>query len=114
MLEIETKNVQPDIVVLEITGRITMGRDSKQIEWSTDNLLRENKKKIIFDLSRVSHVDSTGIGIIVMSAGQIKQAGGKLRVCAQGHVEEVLKLTNIDKVVELHPTLAAATAGFDA
>jgi anti-sigma B factor antagonist len=112
MLEIQTKNVDPDIVVLEITGRITMGRDSKQLEWSTDNLVRDNKKKIVFDLSGVSHLDSTGIGIIVLSAGHIQQAGGKLRVCAQGHVEGVLKVTNVDKVVDLYPSLAAATANF--
>lgn len=112
MLEIQTKNIDPDVVVLEVTGRITMGRDAKQLEWETDNLLRENKRKIILDLTRVSHVDSTGIGIIVLSAGQIKQAGGRLRVCAQGHVEKILQLTNVDKVVDLHPTLAAATAGF--
>lgn len=111
MLEIQTKNLQPDIVVLELTGRITMGRDSKQLEWATDNLVRENKKKIVFDLSRVTHIDSTGVGILVMTAGQIKQSGGKLRVCAQGHVEQVLKLIGIDKVVDLHPTMAAATAG---
>src|ERR1700690_3757399 len=101
MLEIQTKNVDPDIVVLEMTGRITMGRDSKQLEWSTNNLVREQKKKIVFDLSGVSHIDSTGIGIIVMSAGQIQQAGGKLPVCAQGHVEGVLKVRNVDKVVGL-------------
>ena len=112
MLEIQTKNVDPDIVVLEMTGRITMGRDSKQLEWSTDNLVRDQKKKIVFDLSGVSHIDSTGIGIIVMSAGQIQQAGGKLRVCAQGHVEGVLKVTNVDKVVDLYPTMAAATGNF--
>ena len=112
MLEIQTKNVDPDIVVLEITGRITMGRECKQLEWSTETLVRENKKKVVFDLSGVTHIDSTGVGIIVMSAGQIKQAGGRLRLCAQGHVEHILKMTNIDKVIELHPSLAAAAAGF--
>jgi anti-sigma B factor antagonist len=112
MMEIQTKNVDPDIVVLEITGRITMGRESKQLEWSTDNLIREKKKKVVFDLSGVSHIDSTGVGIIVMSAGHLKQAGGELRVCAQGRIEDVLKMTNVDKVVGLHATMAAASAAF--
>jgi anti-anti-sigma factor len=112
MMQIQTKNVPPDIVVLEVTGRITIGRDCQQLEWSTDALVSENKKKIVFDLSGVNHIDSTGIGIIVMSAGKIKQAGGKLRVCAQGHVEQVLKLTSVDKVVDLHPTMATAAVGF--
>jgi anti-sigma B factor antagonist len=112
MMQIETRNLPPDIVVLEVAGRVTIGRDCQQLEWSADSLVRENKKKIILDLSRVTHIDSTGIGIIVMSAGQVKKAGGKLRVCAQGHVEEVLKLTSVDKVVDLLPTIEAATAGF--
>jgi anti-sigma B factor antagonist len=112
MLEIQTRSVEPDVVVLEIKGRLTMGRECQQLEWSTEALVKENKKKIILDLSGVSMIDSTGVGIIVMSAGQIKQAGGQLRVCAQGHVEKVLKLTSVDQVVGLHPTMDAAAAGF--
>jgi len=62
MLEIQTKHVQTDIVVLEMTGRITLGNDSKQVEWTTNRLLRENRKKIIFDLSGITHIDGTGLG----------------------------------------------------
>ncbi len=109
MMEIQTRNVDPDIVILAITGRLTMGRNCKKLEWSTDSLVREKKTKVVFDLSGVTHIDSTGIGIIVMSAGQLKQAGGDLRVCAQGHVEEILKMTNVDKVVGLHPSIDAAS-----
>ena len=113
MLEIQNKTLQPDIVVLELTGRITIGRDCKQLEWAVENLVKEGRKKVIFDLSGVSSVDSTGIGIIVMSSGQIKKAGGELRVAgATAHVEEVLKMTNIDQIVVLHPTTAAAAANF--
>ena len=109
MLEIQTRTAEPEIVILEITGRLTMGRECKQLEWSTEALVRENRKKIVFDLSGVTHIDSTGIGIIVMSAGQIKQAGGQLHLCANGQVEKVLKLTNVDKVVDLHGTVASAS-----
>ena len=112
MLTRQTRNMDPDIVVLDVSGRIVMGRECKELEWATETFVRENKKKVLFDLSGVTHIDSTGIGIIVMCAGKLKQAGGKLRVCAQGHVEEVLKLTSVDKVVDLHPNIAAAAAGF--
>jgi len=113
MLDIQTKHLQPDIVVLELTGRITIGRDCKQLEWAVENLVKDGRKKVIFDLTAVTSVDSTGIGIIVMSSGQIKKAGGELRVAgATAHVEEVLKMTNIDQIVVLHPTTAAAATGF--
>jgi len=113
MLEIQTKHVEPDIVVLEVTGRITLGRDSKQLEWTTENLVREHQRKIILDLTGVTQIDSTGIGIIMTSAAQVKNAGGQLLLAgASGHVEQVLRMTSVDKVVALHPTAEAATAGF--
>jgi anti-anti-sigma factor len=114
MLEIQTKHLEPDIVVLEITGRITIGRECKQLEWATDTLVREKQeKKIIFDLTGVTHIDSTGIGIIVMSAGQVKQAGGELRLAGVNkHVEQVLQLTSVDKLVTWTPTVMEAAAGF--
>jgi anti-anti-sigma factor len=113
MLEIQTKQLPPDIVVLEITGRITIGRECKQLEWATDSLVREKQqKKIIFDLSGVTHIDSTGVGIIVMSAGQVKEAGGELRLAgANKHIEHVLKLTSIDKLVLWKPSVTEAAVG---
>jgi anti-sigma B factor antagonist len=114
MLEIQTKHLPPDIVVLEITGRITIGRECKQLEWAVDSLVQEKQKqKIIFDLTGVTHIDSTGIGIIVMSAGQVKQAGGELRLAgANKHIEQVLKLTSVDKLVSWNPTVTEAAASF--
>ncbi len=113
MLEIQTKRLEPDIVVLEITGKLTLGRECKQLEWATDNLIREQQKKVIFDLSGVTRIDSTGIGILVMSAGQLKKAGGQLRLAgATGHIEHVLLVSSVDKLVPLHPTTAAAAADF--
>jgi len=113
MLEIQTKTLQPDIVVLELTGRITIGRDCKQLEWAVEGLVGEGRKKVIFDMTGVTHLDSTGIGIIVMSAGHVKKAGGELRVAsASAHVEGVLKMTNIDQIVVLYSTTAAAAANF--
>ena len=112
-LTIQTKQLEPDIVVLEMVGKITMGNDCRQVEWTTNRLLGENRKKIIFDLSGVTHLDSTGVGIIVTVAGQTKQAGGELRVSgATEHVDNILKLTNVDKIVGLHATTTAAAAGF--
>jgi len=112
-LTIETRQLEPDIVVLEMTGKITMGNDCRQVEWTTKKLVGESRKKIIFDISGVTHVDSTGIGIIVTVAGQMKKAGGELRVAgANQHVDQILRMTSVDQIVGLHPTANAAAVGF--
>lgn len=113
MLKIETKQLQPDVVVLEIAGKITLGTESKQLEWAVDSLVGEGQKKVIFDLAGVTNLDSTGIGILVMSSAKLRKAGGALRLAsATAHVESVLRMTNIDQIVVLHPTVEAAAGGF--
>ncbi len=113
MLEIQTKRLDPDIVVLEIAGKLILGRESRQLESATDDLIREQQKKVIFDLSGVTRIDSTGVGILVMSAGQMKKSGGQLRLAgATGHIQQVLLVSSVNKLVPLHPTAAAAAADF--
>ena len=90
-----------------------MGNDCRQIEGTTQKNLAENQKKIIFDLSGITHIDSTGIGTIVKLAAQVKAAGGELRVAAASpHIAQLLKMTNVDRILSLHPTTATAATGF--
>lgn len=110
-LNIQRTLVEPDSVVVEIGGRIVFGPECQQIEWLISDLLGQHQKQIIFDISGVSHIDSTGVGIIVMCFGKVKKAGGDLRVAgARGIVEEVLKMTKVDTIIVLYPTVAAAIA----
>jgi anti-sigma B factor antagonist len=112
-LDIQSKHLQPDIVVLEMMGKISMGNDCRQIESTTKKLIAENQKKIIFDLSGITHIDSTGIGIIVMLAGQMKTAGGELRVAvANPHIDQLLKTTNVSRIISLYPSIEVAATGF--
>jgi anti-anti-sigma regulatory factor len=48
-----------------------------------------------------------------MSSGKLKKADGELRIAGPAaHVEEVLKMTNVNQIVKLHPTTAAAAKDF--
>lgn len=113
MLNILKKQVEPDVTVLEISGRLAIGRDCQEVEWQMEDLLKNQKTKVVFDLTGLQYIDSTGIGIIVMCHGKLKKSGGELRVaCPQGVVDDTIKLTRVDQIVPLFPTCAAATASF--
>lgn len=113
ILKIERRGLEPDIVVLEMSGRIVLGNDAKMVEWKVDELLKENRKKVIFDVSRVGVLDSTGVGILVMCHARIKKAGGALRIAgAEGMVDQTLRMTNVDKLMPLDGTVTEAAAGF--
>jgi anti-sigma B factor antagonist len=113
ILNIERKQFEPDVAVLEMAGRICLGSASQQVEWSLAELLKQNQRKIVFDLSGVTVVDSTGVGILVMCHAKVKKAGGNLHIAgANGMVEETLKMTNVDKIMPFYPSLAEAARNF--
>jgi anti-anti-sigma factor len=112
-LEVQRKRIEPDVVLVEIVGKVVYGPECRQIEWLTAELLEEGERKIIFDISRVDHLDSSGLGIIVMCCGKMKEAGGELRIAgAEGHVKTVLKLTEVGKILALYQSTADALKGF--
>jgi anti-sigma B factor antagonist len=113
ILNIERKQIAPDIEVLEMSGRIVLGNNSRDVELKLAEILRENGKKIIFDIGRITLVDSTGIGILVVCQGKINKVGGALRIAgATGFVDDTLKITNVDKILHLYPTVADAVGSF--
>jgi anti-sigma B factor antagonist len=113
ILIIEQSRIEPDIVVLQLNGRITMGSDSQKIEWNVAQSVKDSQKKVIFDLSDVCYMDSSGVGILMMCYAKLKKAGGVLYLAgAQGMVEEALAMTSVNKIVPLYPTPKEAAENF--
>jgi len=112
-VEIEKKEIKPGIVVLEMTGEILMGPDCQRIEQELEQLLRQNEKRVIFDLSGISKIDSTGVGKIVRCFSQLKKSGGCLCLAGvKGMVEHAFKLTQVQKVIGIYPTALDASESF--
>ncbi|HSC28231.1 MAG TPA: STAS domain-containing protein [Vicinamibacterales bacterium] len=63
MPEIQKSFVEPDITVMEVSGRITLGRECQRVEWAIEELIEGKQKKVVLDLSKVTYLDSAGIGI---------------------------------------------------
>jgi len=111
-MEITKKVIQPGVVVLEMTGSIRMGPSCRQIELAVDDVIRRQETWVIFDLSGVSFIDSSGVGIIVKSMTRLKELGGTLRLAGvKGMVDGALKLTQINRIIGIYPTASEASQG---
>jgi anti-sigma B factor antagonist len=111
-LTVETRKCEPGIHVIELAGRITLGQEKGQIEAAVLKALKEGAKKLVFDLSQVAYIDSTGIGIIAYCFGKISQQGATAAVAgADGLVKEVFKLTRLDNVIPFFPDIVSACDG---
>jgi anti-sigma B factor antagonist len=109
-MEFTKRQIRPGVVVVEMTGSIRIGPNCQEIEQVVEDLIRRHETRVIFDLSGVSFIDSSGIGTLVRSLTKLKKLGGTLRLTGvKGMVEGVFKLTQIDKVFEIYPTASEAS-----
>lgn len=108
-VEIHTVYPKPGYVVLEMTGSIHMGPDCRRIDTEVEQHVAKADNRIVFDLTRVTHMESAAIGLIVRTHTHLMKKGGGLRVAgAKGMVRSVLELTQVDKVIGVFPTASEA------
>jgi len=100
------------IAVIKISGRLVFGREVDRLETVVADLLKDKESKVVFDLSALDYVDSSGIGTIVSCLTQIKKAGSELRTAgASPRIKRLFTMTGVDKLLSLYPTVNEAVAG---
>ena len=88
-----------------------MGSQLQELGSSVGDLTKNNQNRIVLDMSKVTYVDSSAIGVIVSCHLGVRSAGGQLRVAGVGErVLSVFRMVGIDRVLALDPTLDAAVA----
>lgn len=106
-------NPKQDLTVLRMKGSINSGPDCRRLEQETETLIAAKQTFVIFDLSDVTHIDSSAIGSIVRCYARLKTAGGLLRLAGcTGMIDASIRLTQLHRVLELYPTASAAAENF--
>jgi anti-sigma B factor antagonist len=109
----KTYSVEPDITVFEIYGRLNQGDLLRSVEESVHSLVNSGVRKLLVDLTGLTSIDSSGIGMLVSSGGKMDHAGGQVRlVGAQGAVAKVFEIVHMHRILPLDPDLASASANF--
>ena len=109
MIEIAHQEVDARTVVITLTGKMMLGAEGDQIIRLVDERLAEGARRIIFDLSGVTAIDSTGIGRFIACFNKLMMAGGEMRMAgATGHVMQSFKISLLDKVFTFYPSLDQA------
>jgi anti-sigma B factor antagonist len=112
-VNIRTKEIESGIVVLEMLGNIRMGADCQHISREVDQLIGKNQTRVIFDFALVDYLDSAGIGTLVSCLTKLKNAGGNLRLASlKPMVEGVFKLTKINTIIGIFPSVAEAAQNY--
>lgn len=113
ILHLAKHQLRPGVTVIELKGSIHAGTDCRRLELELENQISAKAALVIFDFTQITHIDSSAIGSLVRSYTQMKKSGGLLRLAGvKGMLEGTLKLTKVDKLIEVFPTAPAAAENF--
>ena len=112
-MQIVKKQFKAGIIILELSGPLQMGVECKQLELALDQLLRDGETQVVLDLTKLTKLDSGGLGKIVNCFSRVKTAGGALCLAGTtGMIDGVLKLAHADRFLKSYPTAREAAESF--
>jgi len=104
-----TTRFQGDDAVLAVDGEIDL-TTCKHLREKLDATDAAPVKNVVIDLTGVGFIDSTGLSVLVGAAKHAHEGGRGFGVVADGHLRELLRITGLDTVMEVHRRLDQALA----
>jgi anti-sigma B factor antagonist len=101
------------IVILDLSGRITLGEGSVQLRDAIRDLVAQGQKNILLNLGDVNYIDSSGIGELVSAFTTVKNQGGQLKLLnLTKKVHDLLQITKLYTVFDIKDDEASAIGSF--
>ena len=93
-----------DIYIISISGRMdTM--NSKDVEAKLDGAIDEKREKIIINLRELVYISSVGLRVLLAALKKQRKNEGSLQLASlQPFVQNVFKITGLDKVIPIFLT----------
>src|SRR5580700_4020542 len=108
-LAVERQDVEAATSIITLRGKLMLGEEAAQLETLVPELLKNGRKNLVFDLSGVTHIDSTGIGRFIDTYSRLGKVGGQIRLAgATGAVRDSFRVTRLDTVFPFYATVEAA------
>ena len=111
-MEIQERTLQ-DVVVLDLTGKLTIGEGDELLKERISNLVQQGHRNLLLNLEGVPYVDSAGLGEIVRTYTTVSRQGGKLKlVNLTKRITDLLAITKLLTVFETYESEDAAVKSF--
>lgn len=89
------------VVIVDLSGRITLGEASGKLRDTVRDLLSKGNKKILLNLGDVTYIDSSGLGELVSSYTTAANQGAKVKLLnVQKKVDDLLQITKLYTVFD--------------
>lgn len=108
-----SEEMKGDVVVLRMNGKLMGGPDAETFQKQVRDLVGQGKKHLVVDMSQVSWVNSTGLGILIAGYSTVKNAGGVLKLIGVNkRIDQIFIVTKLHTIFETFDEESQALASF--
>ena len=101
-MNLTTDNIG-DITVVALTGEYLDASTVKEFKAGIEQITSEGSKKVIFDMSNLQFIDSSGLGAILSCLRKLNGSGGDLKICGMTKpVRALFELVRMHRIVEIY------------
>ncbi len=102
-----------DAVILDMSGRVSLGEALADLRDSIREALAGDRKNILLNLAEVSYIDSSGLGQLIGSYTTVTNRGGQMKLLnLQKKVNDLMQITKLLTVFEAFTNEGAALRSF--
>ncbi len=102
-----------DVTIVDLDGDLVVGDGDEVLRGLVDDLLAAGRRKILLNLTRVSRMDSSGIGELVAGWKTAKHLGASIRLLRPGdRVKYTLHLSQVLPLLDVYEDEGLALADF--
>ena len=102
-----------DVTVIELKGNIMEEQDRTLFYDKLQELIQQNRKKVVLDLSKVDWINSRGLGMLISGLTTMRHNDGQLKLAVVAEkVKSLLTLTRLITAFEDYDTVKEAVRSF--
>jgi anti-sigma B factor antagonist len=102
-----------DVSILDLRGRSTIDGESELLGNRLRKLIANGVRRVLLNLTGLTQVDSSGVGVIIDAYVSLRDQGGDLKLlCPRGRVREVLRVLRLLEIIPYFENETEALASF--
>jgi len=103
------------IGVLEVKGSLVGGEETDELRNAVADFIEQGTKNLIIDLSKVTYLNSTAIGVLVSAHTTFSRNKGHVKLCGiNKNINNIFVITKLTLVFDVAETKEDAAKSFGA
>jgi len=112
-MAIKTSTLDNGIGLIEAKGSLVGGEETVELRQAVAGFLDRDYSKLLIDLSGVTYLNSTAIGVLVASHASYSRKGWHIKLCGMNkNITNIFVITKLTLVFDVYDTRQEAVKSF--